>query len=84
MLIREEIYSYISLLQGESTHLLKSEVFSKEMAYETLTEWTDEDFGYDTEAWEKYFSQFDLDNVDETLTALKGRVRKIKEQEEKN
>ncbi|GEM_PF-4546047 len=80
MFSREQIAAYIYLLEGESSYLFSSEVISKQMAYETLKEWTDEDYGYDTEAWEEYFSRFDLDSIDQMMIAFKGRTRRIEEQ----
>lgn len=56
---------------------------SKEDAYRILKEMTEEDFGYDVEAWENYFEQYDLGTMEGFKVVFKGQV-KIAEKWEKN
>ncbi len=48
---------------------------SPEQAYQTLMEWTGEDFGYDADAWDDWISSNDIETVHKGLFAKRKQER---------
>jgi len=57
------IYQLLSSLKGNPLRVAAKDISTKEGAYEELKLLTQEDFGYDVDAWRKYFNENDYANA---------------------
>lgn len=78
----QAISEFIRVLEGTANEPM-TRSFTKEGVLNFLKELTDEDFGYDGQAWRNYFRQYDLWSFEEAEVALKGRFRRQREERAK-
>jgi len=75
----EYVFGYIYILEERPNHIISVNALSKEDVVEHLKYLTDEDFGYDAEAWRNYFKQYDLWTDEGLKAAIKGKIKRAKE-----